>query len=86
MEIRTFATLRSLPQNSYYQIKDAHNDKILIPYSQFTKINSDTNGAYFDIYTTMMYANRYYKFEIKAEFSDFTAYFTSNDFLFKITE
>ena len=80
----TFATMKALPANSFYQIKDAHNDEIIIPFSQFTKINTNTNGSYFDIYTTMLYAERYYKFEIKAEFSDITEYFDSSDFTFKI--
>ena len=81
-----FATMKALPQNSYYQVKDAHNNEIIIPYSQFTKINTKSDGAYFDFYTTMMYPERYYKFEIKSEFDGVTEYFTANDFTFKIIE
>jgi hypothetical protein len=75
---------KALPQNSYYQIKDAHNEQVIIPYSQYTKINTNANGAYFDFYTTMLYPERYYKFEIKSEFSDVTEYFNASDFTFKI--
>ena len=82
----TFATMKALPQSSYYQIKDAHNENIIIPYSQFTKINTNPSGSYFDLYTTMLYPERYYKFEIQAEFSDVTEYFNSNDFIFKIVK
>jgi hypothetical protein len=32
----------------------------------------------------MMYPERFYKFEIKAEFEDFTEYFSSNEFIFKV--
>jgi hypothetical protein len=60
-----------LPINSYYQIKDAHNDQIIIPYSESTKLNTNTSGSYFDFYTTMMYPERYYKFEIQANFTDY---------------
>lgn len=81
-----FATIKALPANSYYQIKDAHSDMIIIPYSNYTKINTDSNGSYFDFYTTMLYAERYYKFEIKSVFSGITEYFTSNDFVFKISK
>lgn len=79
-----FAVQKALPQNSYYQIKDAHNEQIIIPYSQYTKINTNANGAYFDFYTTMLYPERYYKFEIKAVFDDVTEYFNATDFTFKI--
>ena len=81
-----FSTVKALPQNSYYQILDAHTNKVLIPYSEATKISSDSTGAYFDIYTTMMYPERYYKFEVKIEFSGITEYFNSNDFVFKVVE
>jgi len=82
----TFAGIKALPRNSYYQIKDAHNDQIIIPYSEATKLNTNTSGSYFDFYTTMMYPERYYKFEIQADFTDFTEYFSSNEFIFKITK
>ena len=79
-----FATMKALPQNSYYQIKDAHSDEIIIPYSDETKISTNANGSYFDFYTTMMYPERYYKFEIKAVFNDITEYFDSVEFTFKV--
>lgn len=79
-----FATVKTLPSSSYYQIKDAHNDQIIIPYGEDTKISADSNGNYFDFYTTMLYPERYYKFEIKTTFSSFTEYFDSNEFTFKI--
>ena len=81
-----FATIKALPANSYYQIKDAHNEQIIIPYSNYTKINTNSSGSYFDFYTTMMYPERYYKFEIKSEFSGVAEYFNSNDFVFKISK
>jgi hypothetical protein len=78
-----YASIKALPKNSYYQIKDAHSDKIIIPFSDNTKLNTNVSGSYFDFYTTMMYPERYYKFEIKSEFQDFTEYFSSNEFTFK---
>jgi hypothetical protein len=80
-----FSTEFALPSGSYYQIKDAHNDSIIIPYSNNTKLNIDASGSYFDFYTTMMYPERYYKFEIKSNMNGFVEYFTSNEFIFKIT-
>jgi hypothetical protein len=79
-----FAGLKLLPSSSYYQIVDAHSNDVIIPYGDFTKLNTNTEGSYFDFYTTMMYPERYYKFEIKSILSGVTTYFKSNDFIFKI--
>jgi len=81
-----FATMKVLPSASYYQIMDAHNNQIVIPYGEETKINSNNSGSYFDFYTTMMYPERYYKFEVKTNLDGITEYFSSNDFIFKIVE
>lgn len=81
-----FITIKALPATTYYQISDAHNDQVIIPYSNATKISTNTSGSYFDFYTTMMYPERYYKFEIKSVIDGVTEYFNSNDFIFKITK
>jgi hypothetical protein len=81
-----FITIKALPTTTYYQILDAHNDQIIIPYGEATKISTNTSGSYFDFYTTMMYPERYYKFEIKSVIDGVTEYFNSNDFTFKITK
>ena len=82
----TFAVQKALPKESYYQIKDAHNNNIIIPYSNSTKLNTNTSGSYFDFYTTMLYPERFYRFEIKALFDGITEYFSANEFIFKITK
>lgn len=79
-----FTLQKALPKESYYQIKDAHNNNILIPYSNSTKINTNASGSYFDFYTTMLYPERFYKFEIKTIFNDITEYFSADEFIFKI--
>ena len=82
----SFSFSKALPKESYYQIKDAHNDEIIIPYSEFTKINTNISGSFFNFYSTMMYPERYYKFEIKSVFDGITEYFQSNSYLFKIVK
>ena len=79
-----FSIEKALPIGSYYQIKDAHNDNIVIPFSANTKINVDSDGNYFDMYATMLYPERFYKFEIKTTLNGTEEYFTSNEFVFKI--
>ena len=80
----TYATIKALPANSYYRILDEHTNEVIEDYSNFTKISCDTNGNYFDFYSTNLYPERFYKFEIKSNFSGFEEYFTSNEFTFKI--
>jgi len=79
-----FTTVKALPATTYYQIIDAHNDQIIIPYSEATKVSTNSTGGYFDFYSTMMHPERYYKFEIKSVFNGVTEYFNANDFIFKI--
>lgn len=79
-----FSDVLALPANSYYRIKDAHTNLILIDYSENTKISADSNGNYFDFYATMMYPERFYMFEIKSEYLDATRYYDAKEFTFKI--
>ena len=79
-----FATTRALPSASYYQIKDAHSEEIIVPFSEATKINTSPSNGYFDFYTTMMYPERYYKFEFKSVLTDANIIFESPDYIFKI--
>jgi hypothetical protein len=79
-----FSVSKFLPAESYYQILDAHTNEILIPYSKYTKIYSAGFSNYFEFYATMLYPERFYKFEIKSTYSELTQYYSSNDFVFKI--
>lgn len=79
-----FSTLKSLPQNSFYQIKDAQSNHVIIPYSENTRINTNSSGSYFEFYTTMLYPERFYRFELKIEYTELTEYLSSTDFVFKI--
>jgi len=79
-----FSDILLLPSSSYYRIKDAHNDNILIDFSENTKLSANSTGNYFDFYTTMLYPERFYTFEIKSEISGLTTYFDAKEFTFKI--
>jgi hypothetical protein len=85
-----FSTLSALPQTSYYQIRDAHNNEIIMPFSQFTKISSiDTSGTlqtYFNFYTGPLYPERFYRIEFKVQYNNgIIEYIDSDDFIFKVT-
>jgi hypothetical protein len=78
-----FQLEKALPYNSFYQIIDAHNNQVLIPYSSYTRLNTNSSGSYFDLYTTMMYPERFYRFEIKTEVDNGYVYFNRPEFTFK---
>lgn len=79
-----FSIEKALPEETYYQIIDAHSSEIIIPYSQFTKVNTISGSSYFEFYTTMLHCERYYKFELRSNYSGVIEYYNSNDYIFKI--
>lgn len=80
----SYTTVKILPQESYFRILDAHTNEVLVPYSGYTKISSNGTNNYFDFYATMLYPERFYRFEIKSTYTETTEYYSSNDFVFKI--
>jgi hypothetical protein len=82
-----FSTVTILPETSYYQIRDAHSNEIVIPYSDFTKVSASDGINYISFYTTMLYPERFYSFEIKTTYMNgVTEYYNGSDFIFKITQ
>ena len=46
-----YLTTNYLPTSSYYSIRDAHTDEIVVPFDNtFTKLSADSNGMYFDLF------------------------------------
>lgn len=78
-----FAASMSFPDESYYRLLDAHTNTVLVDYSDYTKLSREGSSWYFDFYSTMMYPERYYMFEIKTVNPDGISYFKSPDFIFK---
>ena len=78
-----FKSLLNLPSSSYFQINDVLTNDIIIPYSQYTKINTVGDHSFIEFYTTMLYPERYYKFEIKTIIDGYDYFITSPDFTFK---
>jgi hypothetical protein len=70
-----FIDEKYLPQTSYYQIKDFISNDIVIPFSEYSKINCDVQGNYIDIDFTNWESNRVYSFEFKVVVDDITTYF-----------
>ena len=73
-----------LPTSSYYSIRDAHTDEIIIPFdTEFTKLSADNNGMYFDLFMEGLQPERYYKILFKISgFNDIQV--IDDDYHFKI--
>ena len=56
---------RALEQGTYYSVKDALTDEVIIPFSTGSIVSCDTQGNYFNIWMDTFQPERFYKFEIK---------------------
>jgi|688.fasta_scaffold43381_3 hypothetical protein len=90
--VRTFATsslftvAKYLPSSSYYAIKDAKSDTVVVDFdTSYTKISADTQGNYFDVYMNGLEPERYYKLLVKTVISGSTLVF-DNEYFFKVLE
>ena len=87
---RTFATssayldIKYLPETSYYAIYDTVTDDVIIPFdNSYTKLSCDTNGNYFDLWTTGFLPERYYKIVIKVVSNGTEEYYDDGNY-FKV--
>jgi len=79
--LKTFSnTLQSgntkyLPKTTYYQIRDFNSDDIIIPFSEYSKVNCDTSGNYIILDLMNWEINRLYKLEFKIDVNGAIEYF-----------
>ncbi len=88
--IRVFATgsqftgTNYLPTASYYAIKDLDTNEFVIDYdTNYTQLNSDANGNYFDLYMNGLEPERYYKVCVKTTINGSTLILDDN-YYFKV--
>ena len=90
--VKTFAnsfsynTVKYLPQNSYYQIKDAASDDIIIPFGNFSKISCDSDGNYILLNLSNWEADRTYKIEFKVDLGNGDIQFFDDDLTFSVVK
>jgi len=66
----SMVTPKYLPTSSYYMIKDAESEEVLVGFDQYTKLSCDpNNGNYFKLQTTGLPQERYLKIFIKVEYA-----------------
>ncbi len=78
-----YKTISFLPTTSYYQIKDAASDDVIIPFGEYSKLSCDSDGNYFKINFSNWEANRFYKLEFKVEQNGSVQYFDT-DLIFNL--
>jgi hypothetical protein len=70
-----FIDEKRLPSTSYYQVKDFISKDVIIPISEYSKIDCDIYGNYIDINFTNWQSNRVYNFEFKVVIDGISTYF-----------
>ena len=57
-----------LPSSSYYEIRDAHTDEVILPFNTTgSKISCDSDGNYFNLWMDSFQPERFYRVVIKIE-------------------
>ena len=73
-----------LPTSSYYAVKDLDTNEFVVDFdTTYTKISSDINGNYFDIYMNGLEPERYYKILVKTIINNSTLVLDGN-YYFKV--
>lgn len=66
-----------LPYDSYYSIRDAETEYVIVPADKYTRLSCDESGNYFMMDTAGLPQERFYKIEIISEQSGSVNTFTS---------
>ena len=79
-----FLNLNYLPETSYYSVRDAETDEVVIPFdTEYTKLSADNDGMYFDLFMEGFQPERYYKLMFRVDNND-GIHIHDEDYFFKI--
>ena len=73
-----------LPSTTYYQVRDAQTDEIIIPFGDYSKVSCDENGNYFKLNLKNWETNRSYYIEIKTDRNGVVEYFLDDKLTFTV--
>ena len=76
--------VKFLPSTTYYQVKDAITDEVIIPFSNYSKVSCDSNGNFIRINLENWETNREYYIEIKVDRDGVVEYFSDKDLTFLV--
>tara|TARA_R110002012_G_scaffold230507_1_gene403227 strand:+ start:1724 stop:2887 length:1164 start_codon:yes stop_codon:yes gene_type:complete len=69
---------------SYYSIRDAHTEEIIIPFDDnYTKLSADSDGMFFRLYMNGLQPERYYRILLKST-NDFGTTIFDDNYHFKV--
>ena len=61
-----YTTAKTLPSGStYYQIKDAYTEEVIIPFGSGSLVSCDSTGNYFNLWLNGLQSERFYRVEYK---------------------
>jgi len=72
-----------LPTSSYFSIVDAQSNTTVIPFDNYSKINTDTTGSYVILDTSPLYSGRFYTLKLKVVNGSYSRIIDTNT-LFKV--
>ena len=73
-----------LPSSSFYSVRDAETDEVIIPFdTSYTKLSADNDGMYFDLWMEGFQPERYYKLMFMVDNKEGIQIF-DEDYYFKI--
>ena len=80
-----YTDVKYLPSTTYYQIKDAVTNEVVVPFNDnYTKVSCDSNGNFFKLNLTNFEYNRDYYIEIKVDRDGIVEYFQDKDLTFTV--
>jgi len=84
---RTFSStslltdVKYLPQTTYYQIRDAETNLVIVPFdTKYTKVSCDADGNYFDFWFNTFQPERFYQLEFRVDNGSTKSYYDGNVF------
>ena len=82
----SYNTIKYLPKNTYYQIKDFASNDIIIPFSDYSKVSCGTDGNYISLNLSNWEADRVYKIEFKVDNGDGDIQYFDDELTFSIVK
>ena len=69
--------------SSFYSIRDAHTEREIVPFDDYTKLSADDKGMFFKLYMKGLQPERYYRLLFKHTHNEGTTIY-DNDYFFKV--
>jgi hypothetical protein len=79
-----YLNTKLLPSSSFYAIQDNETEEFIIDFDNYTRISCDLDGHYFNLNTSALAKERYYKIVVKVECVDGNIYTFDNNAVFQI--